>query len=141
MGNWRRVHIQGSCDYSEIQILKSAITYNRNTLEGFHCLVNGGICGLPNWASESINAVGNLAERDYDEFDIEEALLEISVKVPSLSVKVHLGNDNESNDCVNTIILNNGSVEIKDPEVSKIPEISESQMAMQQKLIFLLDIK
>lgn len=128
MGNWRRVQIVGTCGSQDVAALKAAITVDRD-YTNFYCLSHtSGICGLPMWASTEINAVGNLAERGYDAESIAEALEEIAQKVPSLAVKVHVGNDYEADDCIATVQLVNGETTVLDPEVQTIPELSKSQM-------------
>ena len=127
MGNWTTVHIKGTCKNKDIQKLKKALDPGKN-YENFHCLVCGGICGLPNWARESIDVVGNLAERDYSSNDVANQLKELSKIAPSLSVDIHCGGDYESKDCVNTIRLKNGKIKILPPQEKQIPEISLENM-------------
>jgi hypothetical protein len=128
MGNWKRVKIEGSCSAADVKTLRDALTMGKD-YSNFHCLVHtGGIAGLPNWAGETIDAVGNLAERGYDQDDIEEVLLEIAAVAPSLAVKVHVGDDNESDRCVATVVLSGQRVEIVEPEIETIPEMSQDQM-------------
>ena len=104
------------------------IDFCSNDTLGFTPLsMTGGMCGLADWPAEVINAVGNLAERGYDEDSVKETLEEISKHVPSLKLKVHMGGDNESKDCVATVVLENGKATIEKPELEKIPEVSETQ--------------
>ena len=128
MGNWRRVQIVGHCSRNDIIALSKALDPGKD-FENYHCLVNGGLCGLPMWATESINAVGNLAERNYTPKDVAEQLKELALIAPSLSVKIHCGDNYESETCVSTVKLDDGKVEIMPPEIEKIPEIPEAQIA------------
>ena len=124
MGNWRRVKIEGFCDASEVRDLAKALDPGKD-FENFHCLCHtGALCGLPNWASEMIIAVGNLAERDYDQQDVADALNELVVLCPSLDVRVHVGEENESKDCVATVTAKNGEVVIEDAQLFQIPDLN-----------------
>lgn len=127
MGNWTRVQLTGTCDQSEVPTLRAALDPGKN-YENFHPLVCGGVCGLPNWAAESINATGNLAERDYGVSDVERTLSELAIKCPSLAVKAHVGGDNESDECVGTVTLANGIATAGPAEIDSIPEINQADM-------------
>lgn len=127
MGNWIRVKIEGNCDAADVVALRKALTLEKD-FSNFHCLTNGGICGLPNWAAESIDAVGNLFERDYDEEDVADTLEELAEIAPSLNVRVHMGEDNEGNKCVATVGIRGGKSYIVEPEIEEIPEIDQEQM-------------
>ena len=134
MGNWRRVLIVGTCDQADVPNLKKALDFNMYATESveFHPLISGGgICGLPLWAAEQIEAVGNLAERDYSEEQVAAALRYLSSIAPSLKVRVHVGGDYEHENCAYTVRLENGEVEILRPEIEKIPAIPDAQMAQQ----------
>jgi hypothetical protein len=112
--------------------LRKAITSfdinDPQTFENFHCLCNGGMAGLPMWAMENISVVGNLAERGYGEESVAETLEDIAKTVPDLAVKVHLGGDYETSECVATIALENGKASVGPPEREKIPDTPEAQM-------------
>lgn len=124
MGIWTTVNIVGTCDRSEVSALRAAIDPGRN-YENFHCLSCGGLAGLNNWASEIINAAGNLAERDYDAESVRETLEELAKKVPSLKVKVHVGRAGESLECVNTVTLDAGKAVMGPPEIQTLQEKSQ----------------
>ena len=128
MGIWKRAMVVGTCATNDVAALKKALTYDKRTLEGFHPLVCGGICGLPNWAAENIMAVGNLAERGYDADSVAETLEDIAKTVPSLRVKVHVGKDGEVSDCEATVTLADGKATVGPAEVATLPEIDKSQM-------------
>ena len=128
MGDWRRVKIEGTCHTRDLLKLRNMLDPGRN-YENFHCLVHtGGICGLPNWAGEQIDVIGNLAERDYGPEDVAEALATIAALCPTLSVLVHVGDHSESSTCVATVMAVNGDVSVGDPQIESIPEITSEQM-------------
>lgn len=127
MGNWRRVQIIGSCALEDVNALAKALDPGKN-YENFHCLVNGGIAGLPLWASENIDAIGNLAERDYSANDVAEQLESLAKAAPSLAVKVHCGGDYEVPNCVATVTLCSGKATVGDAEIEMIPECPQGQM-------------
>lgn len=128
MGNWRRVKIIGTCSKEDVPKLREALDPGRN-YENFHCLVCGGVAGLPNWAEEEINVTGNLAERDFSPRDVGDQLLKLSVTAPSLRVSVHCGADYEKPECIKTVVLSDGDVELIEPMLEMIPEISQAQIA------------
>lgn len=130
MGNWTTVMIEGKCDVSEVTTLKANITMSFMG-DDWHCLTNGGICGLPMWAGAQISAVGNLAERGYDAQSVKETLEWLAKESPSLAVKVHVGGDHEDKKCVATVTLHGGEATVGDPEIEDIPEITEDQMKRQ----------
>ena len=128
MGNWTTVNITGTCSKEDLPALKYAINTG-NDWDKFHCLCNtGGLCGLNDWAGESIDVQGNLAERDYDNEDIAEQLRKLIEVAPSLDLEVHVGGDYESTECVATINCRNRNVTIDDPEVKVLSDISEDQI-------------
>ena len=128
MGNWTTVNMIGTCDAKDLPALRDHINIG-NDWDKFHCLCNtGGLCGLGSWPAENINATGNLAERDYDSEDIAEKLKEIVIEVPSLKLKVHVGGDYESSDCVATVNCVDGKVTIDAAEVKKLSVIPEGQI-------------
>lgn len=128
MGNWIRVKIEGNCDAADVAALQKALTLEED-FSNFHCLINGGIYGLPNWAAESIDAVGNLFERDYDAEDVAYTLEQLAKVAPSLNVSVHVGGGRQSKICVATVVLQEGKVNIAEPEIEEIPEIDEEQLS------------
>ncbi len=103
MGNWRTVTITGTCDQEHVAALRKALDPGRD-YSNFHPLVCGGIAGLPNWAATSFNVTGNLAERGYDAEDVAETFTEKLLPVaPSLTCKVHVGDNNEAANCIATV--------------------------------------
>jgi hypothetical protein len=136
MGNWQRVKIIGTCAAAEVPALQQRLDLRdlSGDLSHFGPLsAAGGLCGLPLWAAEQIEAVGNMAERDYDAAAVGRHLRALAAVAPSLAVKVHVGGDYESDTCVATVQLADGEVAVLPPEVATIEEISEGQI--QQALI------
>lgn len=132
MGNWQRVKIIGTCAAADVPALRQRLDLRdlRGDLGTFGPLsAAGGLCGLPLWAAEQIEAVGNMAERDYDAAAVGRHLRALATVAPSLAVKVHVGGDYESDTCVATVQLANGEVAILPAEVATIEEISEEQVA------------
>lgn len=128
MGDWRRVQIIGTCGAEDIPKLKELLTAG-DDYSNFHCLVHtGGICGLPNWACEKIEVVGNLAERGYDEGSVSEHLELLHSACPTLNVQIHVSDANESDNCIATVIAGENGVCVAMPLVKKIPQVDESQM-------------
>lgn len=129
MGNWRRAQIVGTCDAGEVAALRAHLDFGGN-LERFGPLCSGGICGLQMWPAERISALGNLAERGYSDEAIAEHLTELAALAPSLRVKVHVGGDYETDECVATITLDEHGARVGLPEIKELPKIGEGQMAM-----------
>lgn len=128
MGDWRTVFMVGRCAPEHVAALREAITPGED-YRNFHCLVNsGGLCGIWDWAAESILAVGNLAERNYTVENVAARLALLLKVAPSLELKVHCGGDYESVECIATITVSEGKVTIAEPEILKLPEISEEQV-------------
>lgn len=129
MGNWRTVQIVGRCAPEDVWALKKEITWDIHGDVPFYSLsYTGGVAGLPMWAGEVINAIGNCAERDYSVEDIARDLEELAKVASSLEVKVHCGGDYESKDVVATITLKDGKAVIGEPEIATLPDIPASQM-------------
>ncbi len=131
MGNWTIVEMEGSCDSEEVSVLQREVAFDMNAdeWENFNCLsATNGICGLGNWAGRTIDAVGNLAERDYGAEDVAEVLEDLVKVAPSLNLKVHVGGEYEDKKCVATVTCYRGVVTIGSPEIKSIGEISEEQM-------------
>lgn len=132
MGNWMTVWITGTCSPTEVAALRQELIldYKSEEPKELHCLdYTGGLAGLPNWAAETITAVGNLAERGFVPESIVYELERLALTAPSLAVRVHCGGDYESPECVATVVLENGKATIKKPEIATIPGIPETQMA------------
>lgn len=130
MGNWRTVQIVGTCAAAEVPALGRALNPGPD-YRNFHCLVNGGLFGLPNWAAEQISVIGNLAERGYDPDAVARTLTKLAAVAPSLAVKVHCGGDYEAAECVATVTLAGGVATMGPPEIAAIPDIDEDQVEAQ----------
>lgn len=130
MGNWRTVTITGTCPPDQLDALREATNpHAGGEYHNFHCLSTGnGLAGLGNWPAEHIDVSGNLAERDYGVGDVEDTLREIAAKAPGLAVKVHCGDDWESEDCIATVTLENGTVMVGPPEVARVRGASPDEM-------------
>lgn len=129
MGDWMTVRIVGTCNKNDLPKLKMAVDWDGGDFDNFHCLSHaGGLAGLPMWAQETIDAVGNCAERDYTPQSVAETLREFAEIAPSLNVKVHCGGAHESETCVATVTLENGRITVGDPEVESVGKIAEEQM-------------
>lgn len=128
MGNWTTVKIEGSCSEKDIPALKRAVNIGENW-DQFHCLCNTpGLCGLGDWVAPVIDAVGNLAERNYGKHDVKEQLQKLLDAAPSLSVRVHVGGDYEDRTCIATVVCGDGRVTIEQPQIQEIPEIPQGQI-------------
>lgn len=132
MGNWRRVQLLGTCAADEVKPLWDRVVYDihdLDSLDGFGPLSAGsGLCGLSKWPAEAISAVGNMAERDYDEDSVKSCLEELAVIAPSLALIVHMGGDYEVDECVATVTLLKGQALVGPPGVEKIPPLDEDAM-------------
>ena len=120
MGNWTTVHISGTCDKKDIPALKKEVNVG-DDWKKFHCLcfTRVSICGLGNWVDENISALGNLAERDYGVNDVAEQLKKLVRVAPSLNLKIHVGGDYESLDCVATVNCIGGKITVDKPEIPR----------------------
>lgn len=126
MGNWRTVHIAGHCNADEAEVLREYV----NDLQQWGPLHNGGICGLHEWPAEVIDVTGNLGERGYSVEDVAATLRKLIEIAPSLRVRIDCGADDESLDCVATIVTDeDGTVGVLPPAVETLPAISEGHMA------------
>lgn len=132
MGNWRRARIVGECPADQVDALANAIRfdlYNDKPDQHFGPLTStGGIAGLPCWAAVHIEAVGNLAERGYDADSVAEELEHLRTIAPGLKVLVHVGGDNESEECVATVDAFADTITVGEPQVKTIEAPTASQM-------------
>ena len=136
MGNWRTVHIDGTIDPAQVEAAHRACLYEWGAFDPASKLPHAlsysqqpSLCGLHEWPAPRIKVVGNLYERDYSVDDVAEALRIVAVAAPSLRVIVHCGDDWESQKCIATITVNQGSVTNGPPLIDALPEISLSQIA------------
>lgn len=139
MGNWRTVNITGSIDEAEVPLLRERLGYSIGTSSGDPGWEHFGplsfnrdspsLCGLNNWVRPVVFACGNLAERDYGVKAVAETLRELLAIAPSMRLKVHCGGDWESETCIATITVANGTVETGPPEVERVAPVSDGQAA------------
>lgn len=136
MGNWRTVQIIGTCDPAEVSALIEACRWSPDGGE-FHPLTNAaGIMGLNEWAAAEINRLGNLAERGYSVEDVAAALRRLVEAAPSLRLKVHCGDEEESREVVATVTVVQGAVAIGPPELPLLPERTDA--AVEGGLVYAL---
>ncbi len=128
MGNWRTVHLIGSCHSSDLPALREACRL-REDFHGFHALTDAaGIMGLNDWPAEMIDRQGNLAERDYSVADVAQAARQLLELAPSLTLKIHCGGEEESRGVVATITVQGREVTTGPPEILRLPERSNEEM-------------
>ncbi len=130
MGNWRTVHIQGTCDPAEVPVVAWWLRLpSLDARLGDGTLwdrigpltIYDGLCGLHEWVQPRIDVIGNLFERDYSVEQVAEHLRMILQVAPSLKVMIDCGGDWESTDCEATIIVGeDGSVAVLPPRVESI---------------------
>ena len=136
MGNWRTVNITGSMDPREAKDMIDFLTYGDNwskwDTDAAPLLINESLCGLNQWVSDNgtIDAIGNLAERDFDNGDIEKALIYLAQKYPSMKLTLHSGSNWEELQCTATFHVEGGVVRRCEPEVEMIHAIPEGQGMM-----------
>lgn len=134
MGDWRRAKIIGTCGAEDVHAARQHVEINMRVgnavdWDRFGALSSvGGLAGLPVWPAEVIDAMGNLAERGYDEESVQEYLEELALIAPSLRCCVHLGKAYESSECEATIELGANGVAILPPQVEQVAEASVEQM-------------
>lgn len=134
MGNWRTVDILGRMDPVEAADMVEYLTYENDWSKWDSpaaCLLMGkSICGLNQWVRNDgvIDVVGNLAERDFDNDDIEDALKYLANKYPSMELTLHSGSDWESLACSATFKVKNGTVTRCEPEIAEIRDIDPGVM-------------
>lgn len=136
MGNWRTVHLIGTCDPDEVPALQEACRM-RPDLQGFHPLTDAaGICGLNDWPAAEIDRRGNLAERNYSIEEVAATLLRLAQVAPSLTLKAHCGGENESKTVAATILVARRSVIVMPPLIAEIAERTDAEM--QRGLVYAL---
>ena len=130
MGNWRTVNITGRMDPDEAKDLIAELS-DESSWTPAECLSMGhSLCGLNQWVTDDgfIDAIGNLAERDFDNDDIEKALVYLADKYHGLQLTLHSGSDWEELECTATFHVSNGRVERCEPEVKTIHGITQEQI-------------
>lgn len=127
MGNWTTVNIKGTITPEHVQAVRKHFAKDFMD-DGWGCLHNGGICGLPNLGTEVIDATGNLGERDYDAESVAEECNKVLAFAPSFDVIVHVGGDYESLDVVATVKKVDGKYQVISPEAKKIEPMNAEAM-------------
>lgn len=130
MGNWRTVSITGSMNARDAASLYEYLGYSyapkNPAMDHFGPLSfnrdQPSLCGLNNWVNTTVNACGNLAERNYSVEDVAEELRKLLSVAGTMLLKVHCGGDWESEKCVATINVGEGLVVVGEPEVESITE-------------------
>lgn len=134
MGNWRTVKMIGTCDPAEVPALLAEVRCYKDAdhlpisdpawsaaMRKITCLTfNGGLAGLPCWPAATIDAFGNLFERDFTPENVLWALEQYAAVAPSLALKVHCGDDWEATNCVATVTLVAGVATIGPPEIPDV---------------------
>lgn len=139
MGNWRTVDMRGRMNPVAAKEMIEELTYGDDwskwATDAACLMMNHSLCGLNQWVNNdgTIDTVGNLAERDFDNDDIEKALTFLAFKYPSLEMTLHSGSDWESTVCSATFHVKDGKVQRCEPEVENIREISDE--VMQSRLL------
>lgn len=126
MGNWRTVNIKGKIDKKDVGDIVGFLSDDAGWYSPAACLTMGlSLCGLNTWVGVDgvIDASGNLAERDFDNDDIERALVFLAEKYPSLELTLHSGSDWESLECSATFIVANGKCTRMEPQIKELQEI------------------
>lgn len=127
MGNWMTVQIVGTVAAADLPALRRWVR-TEGDWDRFHplCYFGPSLCGLGDWTAETMDTVGNLAERDYSAQDVADALRQAVALAPSLNLKVHCGGDYESSDVVATVTAVDRVVTVGEPEKATLPEVDES---------------
>lgn len=132
MGNWRTVNISGFMDANEAKEMRQLLNEDlecENWDCGLSCLrFTHSLCGLGEWVFEegTIHGIGNLAERDFDNDDIEKELKFLASKYHSINLTLHSGSDYENLTCSATFHVKDGTVQRCEPEVRMIEKIPQS---------------
>lgn len=128
MGNWRTVHLIGTCDPAEVETIRTLLIPDGWYLNFGPLSITQGLCGLGDWPAETINSSGNLAERNYTPSDVAEHLRGLVTFAPSLQLIVHCGGDYESTRCIATLYVRDGQVIEGEPAVETLHGVSEATM-------------
>ena len=132
MGNWRTVHVTGTCAAAEVPTLRDALAAKNSAGDYVYdkwgpLAISEGLCALGDWPAERISRTGNLFERDYSPEDVADHLRKVCHLAPSLSLKVECGGEWESEDIVAVVICEAGEVRVE-PATGRLPLIPPEQM-------------
>lgn len=138
MGNWRTVEIKGNVSINQKDGLITYLTTDENWESPsskddiFYLQISktNSICGLNKWINNdgSIDASGNVFERDSQPEDIKNEMITIAENFDGLNVIVNIGDDYESETCVMSLIVKGGKVEVVEPIVKNLEGIGLNQM-------------
>jgi hypothetical protein len=138
MGNWRHAQLRGTLASRDIAAAEDfvSVDYERWHPLAYNPVSGPGLGSLGMWVAEEIHADGNLSERDYSDDSVVDTLRRLVEVAPSLVLKVHLGDDWESEICTSTITVFEGAVDLGEPEVRTVPGVSNS-VAFRRLLAYL----
>lgn len=149
MGNWITVNIEGKVNKDEAKEMLEWLTVDRQTYSSiaeeqlgvYYLQISQGVCGLGDWIKEdgTLSGIGNVFERDCEPQDLLNEAQVLCKQFKSLELTVHVGGDYESTECVATIIGNKDKVELLEPQIKTLGEISTDQM--QNNLLKALGLK
>lgn len=118
MGDWRVVNIVGNIAPQDLGSARAFVDLREGTLAHatidwprFHCLayVGHSLAGLGLWPDLEMDVVGNLAERNCTPQDVHSTLATMATVVPSMDIQCHVGGENESPECVATVVVRDGT--------------------------------
>lgn len=138
MGNWITVNIKGKVNKEEAKQLIEWLTVDKQTYSSmaeeqlgvYYLQISRGVFGLRQWVKEdgTINSLGNVYERDCEASDLYSEVQSLCKRFKSLELTVHIGGDYESTKCVATIVGNKDKVELLEPQIENLGEISADQI-------------
>lgn len=141
MGDWMTITMAGAVAADQVEPLRARLRYwyaepgqpeydwSRFTPLSYN-ETRPGLCGIGEWPAETVQARGNLAERDYSVQDVADCLTELVQLAPSMTLKVHCGGPYESTTCTATITVAAGQVTLGPPEVAEVQPATEAEREM-----------
>jgi hypothetical protein len=138
MGMWRTIQVEGKITgRSNIDTIIDYLTVDKRTYDSkayeedeiFYLQFGNGVYGINQWikSDSSIDAVGNVYERDCTIDDLFNELSKLAKKFPTLDMYLHAGDDYESRTCVCSFIIKDGEVSKVEPLINELNEISDEQ--------------
>lgn len=134
MGNWITVGMVGSANKEDAKRMIEWLTFSRETYSSvayeklgvYYLQISSSVYGLNKWIKEDgiINVTGNVFERDCEVDELYEEVKALCNEFKSLELTVHIGGDYESTKVVATIVGNSESVELLEPQIEELNEIS-----------------
>lgn len=131
MGDWRTVNIKGKISKDEVnaarEFLKSDY-YREDSV--YYLQFSEGLCSVGEWVKEdgTIDAIGNVYERDCNNEDLLRELTVLAEKFPTLDIILHSGSNWESLTCSASFVVKDGKCEQKEPMIPELHEISSAQI-------------